>query len=441
MPELGENVETGDVLRVLVQAGETIQREQPILEIETDKATIEVPSTVSGKVSEILVKTGDKVKVGQVILKVDDSADAAAAPAKPTAAPASPGAIEAAPPAEPSEAVGGPAPAGEDARSRRGEVVDISRAMRQAEPPAAPAGPRAVVPAAPSVRRLARELGVDVADVAGSGPGGRISLDDVKAHAKRLLTMRPGPAAPAGVPAERLPDFSKWGTVDTQPMRAVRRTTARRLSHAWTTIPHVTQHEKADLTALDALRVRFASRVEEAGGKLTVTAMLLRFVSAALEVFPQVNASIDVANETIIYKKYVHVGVAVDTDAGLLVPVIRDVNRKGIIELSKELAALSERARARKLSREEMEGACFTITNLGGFGGTSFSPIVNWPEVAILGVSRARMEPVWDGGEFKPRLMLPLSLSYDHRAIDGADAIQFLRWIVEAIEQPMLLAF
>jgi pyruvate dehydrogenase E2 component (dihydrolipoamide acetyltransferase) len=287
------------------------------------------------------------------------------------------------------------------------------------------------------VRRMARELGVEIAQVTGTGPSGRISADDVKAHVKRLVS---GAGGSGGAAAEPLPDFSRWGEVERQPMRAVRRKTAEHLSRAWATIPHVTQHDLADVTALDELRKRYAKQTEAAGGALTVTAIAVKVVAAALKVFPQFNASIDMAAGELLVKKYVNIGVAVDTDRGLLVPVIRDADTKNIIQLSVELSQLAEKARSRKISLEEMQGGCFSISNLGGIGGTSFTPIINAPEVAVLGISRTRMEPVYREGAFVPRLMLPLSLSYDHRVIDGADGIRFLRWVVEALEQPFLLA-
>jgi pyruvate dehydrogenase E2 component (dihydrolipoamide acetyltransferase) len=326
----------------------------------------------------------------------------------------------------------------------RGE--DPSGAGRAVAAPAAQARPGAVLPpapAAPSVRRVARELGVEIHQVPGSGPGGRISAEDVKAFVKRVMSAG-GPRAvplPGAVPAPApLPDFSRWGGIERRPMRAVRRKTAEHLGQAWAQIPHVTQFDKADVTALEELRKRHAKEAEAAGGKLTMTAILVKAVGAALEAFPQFNASLDMASEELVLKKYVHVGIAVDTDRGLLVPVIRDVNQKNIVELSVELAQVSEKARAGKTTLEEMQGGCITITNLGGIGGTAFTPIVNHPEVAILGVSRAAFEPVYIDGTFQPRLMLPLSLSYDHRAIDGADGVRFLRWICEALEQPFLLS-
>jgi pyruvate dehydrogenase E2 component (dihydrolipoamide acetyltransferase) len=318
-------------------------------------------------------------------------------------------------------------------------VVDINRGARPPAEPAAAARETPPAPAAPSVRRMARELGVDVNQVAGSGPGGRISVEDVKEHTKRLVAGAGSGGSARAIP---LPDFSRFGPIERQPMRAVRRKTAEHLSAAWATIPHVTQFDLADITGLEELRKKFAKQVETAGGNLTVTAIAVKVAAAALRVFPQFNASLDPTSEEIILKKYVHIGVAVDTDRGLLVPVIRDADKKNIVQLSVELAQLSEKARTRKISVEEMQGGCFSISNLGGIGGTYFTPIVNAPEVAILGISRARMEPVHqkESGQFVPRFMLPLSLSYDHRVIDGADAIRFLRWVAEALEQPFLLS-
>jgi pyruvate dehydrogenase E2 component (dihydrolipoamide acetyltransferase) len=457
IPELGENITSGDVVRLLVQAGDTLAKDQPVLELETDKATIEVPSTVSGTVKDIKVKQGDKVKVGQVVLLVDDGAAAAAEPKKaaaedeaarpepqPAGAPTEGGLSQAAPGTAAGETapVQATRPAEEPVRQKpRGEVVEISRAARPAAAAPQPAaeaeveGPAA--PAAPSVRRLARELGVDIRVVKGTGEGGRIGVDDVQAHVRAALAG--GGAQPAPGAVEPLPDFSRWGEVERKPMSNIRRKTSEHLSHAWTAIPHVTQHDRADVTALEALRKQYGPQAEKAGGKLTVTAIALKIVAAAMRRFPQFNASIDTPRGEIVFKQAIHVGVAVDTERGLLVPVIRDVDLKGIVELSVELARASEKARAGKLSLEDMQGGGFTITNLGGIGGTSFTPIVNWPEVAILGVSRGSHEPVWNGTSFEPRLMLPLSLSYDHRVIDGADAARFLRWVAEAFEQPLVM--
>jgi pyruvate dehydrogenase E2 component (dihydrolipoamide acetyltransferase) len=446
LPELGENVEKGDVVRVLVAAGDTLNVDQAVLELETDKATIEVPSSVAGKVSEVRVKPGDKVKVGQVVLVVDSAESAAtAAPAGAPAAPDAPGEDEPAVPTpkSPAKPPSKPAP-----------VVDISSgrqapAPRMEAPAVARSEPAASVslelapsvPAAPSVRRFARELGVEIAHVSGTGPGGRIGQDDVKQHVKASLSGSSGAVGSAR--AVPLPDFSKWGEIDVKPMSNIRRKTAEQLSIAWQA-PHVTQHDKADVTALEEFRHAYGPRVEQAGGKLTVTAILIRISAAALRRYPQFASSPDMANGAIVYKKYCHVGVAVDTPNGLLVPVIRDADQKTITQIAIELAALSQKARDKKLSLDDMSGGVFSISNLGGIGGTSFTPIVNQPEVAILGVSRASKEPVWRpssalaaSGEFVPREMLPLSLSYDHRVIDGADAARFLRFIAEGLEQPL----
>jgi pyruvate dehydrogenase E2 component (dihydrolipoamide acetyltransferase) len=468
LPELGENVTSGDVLRVLVNPGDTVARDQPVLELETDKATIEVPSSVAGTVRQVKVKAGDKVTVGQAILTVDGDGAAASAPEKPSkaskgrAAPPAASAHDAvgAKTAEQVPAEGGleqhvegrrsAGGVGEQADDRGGDqavdrgskVVDIGRgAVRMGGGAAAPDQP--VAPASPSVRRMARELGVDINQVRGSGPEGRISVDDVKLHAKRIIGgTGAAPRAGGGAPAVPLPDFSKWGEIERQPMRAVRRKTAEHLSAAWATIPHVTQHDLADITALEETRARYAREVESAGGSLTLTAIAVKVVATALKVYPQFNASIDVAADEIIYRKYVNIGIAVDTDRGLLVPVIHHADTKNIVQIAAELVSLSDKARSRKIAAEEMQGGCFSISNLGSIGGSFFTPIVNAPEVAILGISRARMEPVYqkESGTFVPRLMLPLSLSYDHRVVDGADGIRFLRWVVEALERPFLLA-
>lgn len=444
IPELGENVAGGDVVRILVKVGDTLRKDQGVLELETDKATIEVPSPLSGVVTALHIKEGDKVTQGQLVLEVAAGTAPATEPPTVAEALAAPPAPAAAGPA----AVRVPVPVAlatpvsstretAEARGPRASVVSIASAR-----PAPVSSPekRAPVAAAPSVRRLARELGVDVHDVVGSGPHGRISPDDVVAFVRSVVTAGGSGGGALRATAHPLPDFSKFGAIERTAMRGIRRKTAEHLSHAWTTIPHVTQFDKADITALEALRGRFGKRVEAGGGKLTVTAIAVKIAATALRVFPQFNVSVDEGREEIVQKHYVHIGVAVDTDRGLLVPVIRDADRKGITQIASEIALAADRARNKKTTLDEMEGGCFTITNLGGLGGTSFTPIVNHPEVAILGISRGNMEPVYIEGTFQPRLMLPLSLSYDHRVIDGADGIRFLRWIVEALEQPFLLS-
>ena len=435
VPELGENVEQGDVTRVLVKVGDTIKKDQSVVELETDKATIEVPSSVAGVVKDIKVKQGDKVKVGAVILTVDENGAGSPKEAEP----------QKAAPEQKAE------PKAEQKQEQKQEQKIVSMPKREAPQPQAPqpqappapasAGPAA--PASPSVRRLAREIGVDINEIQGTGPDGRISDEDVKEHARRILSsVGDVRSRPAGTPATgvALPDFEKWGAVERQPMSNIRRKTAEHLSHAWTTIPHVTQFDKADITPMEELRSKFRKQVEQAGGNLTVTAVLVKVMAAAVKQFPQFNASLDADNGAIVYKKYINVGVAVDTEFGLLVPVIRNADQKNITQIAVELHGLSEKARAKKLTLDEMSGGGISISNLGGIGGTYFTPIVNWPEVAILGVSRGIVEPVWRNDKFEPRQLLPLSLSYDHRVIDGADAMRFLRWVVQAIEQPFLLS-
>ena len=444
LPELGENISQGDLVRLMVAPGTKVSEGQPVMELETDKAVVEVPSSVNGVVKEVKVKEGEKIKVGQVIFTLEGGA-AAPEPAKKQTGPV--------------EYVTGQTGARLAFQAAiRAEGKTEEQALPPDQPQLAPSAfsmplqlgkvagteHRQPVPAAPSIRRLARELGVDIYEVNGNGPGGRISEDDVKARAKGLISAvisaAQAPPVAGHFAAPKLPDFSKWGKTERVSMRGVRRKTAEHLAESWNTIPHVTQQDRADITELEQLRARFAPKAQEAGGKMTVTAIALKVCAAALKVFPQFNASIDIEKEEIVYKQYIHIGVAADTDRGLLVPVIRDVDKKNIVELAVELSQLSKKARDKKLTPAEMEGGTFTITNLGGIGGIGFTPIVNLPEVAILGLSRSRMEPEWINGKFEPRLILPLSLSYDHRLIDGADAARFLRWIAEAFEQPFLLS-
>ena len=441
IPNLGENIEKADVARVMVHVGEMVAIDQSVLELETDKATVEVPSTVAGKILTVNVKAGDKVKSGQVVFTLE-AAPAGAAPTTPG------GEASTKPTAEVSTKPGGEAstkPAGA-APTAPAKVVDIA-SVRAASPAAAKTASGSgelelarPVPAPPSVRRYARELGVDIASVEGTGPGGRIGNDDVKRHVRGVLLSSAGSAGSAGsVRSVPLPDFSKWGAVEAKPMSNIRRKTAEHLSAAWATIPHVTQNDKADVTSLEQFRKAYGTKVEAAGGKLTITAILVKIVAMAIDRFPQFASSVDMGSETLIVKQYRHIGVAVDTPNGLLVPVIRDVDRKTLTEIAVEIGVLSGKARDKKLTLDEMSGGVFSISNLGGIGGTSFSPIVNAPEVAILGVSRGALEPVWQGTGFVPREMLPLSLSYDHRVIDGADAARFLRFICDTLEQPLSL--
>lgn len=378
VPEIGENVDAATVAKVLISKGETIRREQSVVELETDKAVMEVPSDVEGTVEDIRVKQGDEVKVGQTLFTVKEEA--------------------------------GPA--------------------QSAEP----------IPAAPSVRRLARETGLDLRNVAGSGPDGRIGIEDVKAHAgSQGQGVRLSATRAEGGAATPLPDLAQWGEVDREAMSNVRRLTADRMSHAWSVIPHVTQFGKADVTEMERLRGRYKGDAEKAGGRLTLMVILIKTVAGALKAFPRFNAGFDPERHEIVYRKYCNIGIAMDTDRGLVVPVIRDVDEKNMIEISVDLRGISDKARAGKLAVEDMRGGCFTVSNAGALGGDVFTPIVNWPEVAILGMAKTRTEAVHRAGAFVPRLMLPLSLSFDHRVIDGADGVRFMRWLIDAIEEPVKL--
>jgi pyruvate dehydrogenase E2 component (dihydrolipoamide acetyltransferase) len=453
VPELGENVESATVVEVFVKPGDVIHREQAVLSLETDKAEFEMPSNVEGTVTEVLVKPGDEVRVGQAVLRI--AGEAAASPASGAKA-----ATQSAQPAtqtKPAKAtsaaqptaqrVPSAVPVGAAAPARVPPVTvpeaarDVEEAAPDEKPAAAPAKPVApsAVPASPSVRRLARELGVDIARVRGSGPGGRVSAEDVTAFVRASVTPASALSAAEPVAGAALLDFSRWGPVEVEPMSKVRLRTAEQMTRAWSSIPHVTHHDKADITELDRLRRQYAARVERAGGKLTMTAVLLKVLGSALRKFPKFNSSVDMVNHAIVLKKYVHIGVAVDTDKGLLVPVIRDVDKKNIVEISLALRELSEKARSRNIRPDELQGAGFTITNLGGIGGTAFSPLINPPEVAVLGVAAARLEPAAVGDAFEPRLLMPLSVSYDHRVIDGADAARFLRWVCEALAEPFVM--
>lgn len=424
VPALGENISSASITKVLVKTGDKVEADQIVLEIETDKATVEVPTEVGGVIKEVKVKDGDKVAIGSVAFTIE-SRDVKVG-SKSNSEEKLPTANYQQPTSEKKE------PFQKVEHTHLPTVVTLPKDIK-----------KIVVPAAPSVRRFAREIGVDISRVRGNGAYGRISIEDVKAYAKSINEkIQQGGVinASIGVAREQLPDFSKWGEIDRQPMSNIRRKTAEHLSYAWATVPHVTQFDKADITDLERLRKQFGKKVEQAGGKLTVTAVLLKVLSSAMKVFPQFNSSVDMEKNEIVLKKFVNIGVAVDTDRGLLVPVIREADKKNIIQLSVELQELSKKARDKKLSLDDMQGGCFTISNLGGIGGTYFTPIINSPEVAIIGISKSSFEPVYVDGKLEPRLMMPLSLSYDHRIIDGADGIRFLRWVVNALENPFLLS-
>jgi pyruvate dehydrogenase E2 component (dihydrolipoamide acetyltransferase) len=418
LPELGENIEGGDVVNVLVAVGDAVSEGQSILEIEAGKASMEIPSPATGTISAVHVSQGDNIEIGQLAFTIEEGEGAAAPAAEP--APADEPKQEAAPEHAPAPARE-PAPAVE-------EAPKAAPAPAPAPTPA-PAPAAAAVSAAPNVRRLARELGVDVHDVVASDPNGRISLEDVKQFAKAGLSggVKRKPGSTGGTRVEK--------------MSAIRKATMNHMAHCWATIPHVTQHDMADITKLEQLRKRFAPKAESAGAKLTVTAILVKVVAAALKVFPNFNCSIDPDKAEIIYKDFYNIGIAVDTDKGLMVPVINGADEKNMVEIAQDLGGIAQKARAGQITLEDMQNGTFTITNLGGIGGSFFTPIVNSPEVAILGVGRAIMDPCIGKNELcAPRLRMPLSLSYDHRIIDGADGARFLRWIVDAIEEPMLIS-
>jgi pyruvate dehydrogenase E2 component (dihydrolipoamide acetyltransferase) len=420
LPALKENVESVEVNAVLVKAGDSVAQGQTILEVQAEKAALDVPSPMAGKVLEIRVKVGDKVAIGQVIAAIEHGAagEKAAPPSPPRAAPA-----------KPQEAPG------------IAETL-TPKPQTPARPAAVAVAPAAavknedgqVVRAGPATRRLARELGVDLEVVRGTGREGRVTQDDIKGYVRQLAagTATWAPASGSSIAVPPLPRFEDFGPVQREALSKVRQLTARHMSLAWSVIPHVTQHDEADITDLEAFR----KAREGKGPKLTVTAFALKACAIALKQFPSFNASLDLASNQLVLKKYYHLGVAVDTPNGLLVPVIRDVEKKTVEQLASELAETAEKARQGKA---DMSGGTFTITNLGGLGGTSFTPIINWPEVAILGLSRGRLTPVIRNGEMMPRLLLPLSLSYDHRVIDGAAAARFTRFVAELLENPWLM--
>ena len=417
LPDLGDGVETGDIVSILVAVGDVIEVDQGVIELETDKALIEVPSEVAGTVASVNVSEGDSIPPGAVVITVDEPADAAPAPAAEPEAALEPAQVETPPPA-PSET---PAP--------------TPTAETKAPAPASSRpGSDGTIPAAPATRRFARELGVNLQGVPGTGPGGRIVREDVQEHVKGVMAGG-GVTASAG-PAPVLPDFSKWGQIERQPLPKIRQLIARNLTTAWTQIPHVTQFGSADGTDLEAFRQRNKATAEALGAKLTPTVLVLKAIVTALKAFPQFNASLDTATNEVILKQYINLGIAVDTERGLMVPVIKDVDRKDIYELAAELADLGERTRTNKVSPDELQGGTFSVTNLGSLGGSSFTPIVNHPEVAILGIGRGRQEAVVFDGRIEPRLMMPLCLSYDHRVVDGADGVRFVNKLIESLQNP-----
>ncbi|MDP3480855.1 MAG: dihydrolipoamide acetyltransferase family protein [Desulfoprunum sp.] len=411
LPDLGEGVHEAEILAVHVVVGQSIKEGDLILEVETDKAVVEIPSPITGDVREVLVQKGDMAKVGDVLINFVEAADTL------------------------------PAAVPEPPKSLAGQEVAAAQPLQTSQQP---------VPASPATRRLARELGVDLQQVNPTGAGGVVSADDVRSFAAAKKTPEELPAVehspttptPAGTPsAASLPDFSQWGPIIREPFRSIRRATAAQMTSSWSRIPHVNCQDSVDITRLEAFRQRHKAEIEAAGGRLTMTIFAMKAVATALKNYPHFNASLDLASQEIIVKQYFHIGIAVDTEHGLMVPVIRDVDRKSIKELAIELHGAIERARLRKNSREEMLGGSFTITNVGGLGGSYFSAIINHPEVAILGLGQGRMQPAVvtnSGGEpeIVPRLLMPIVLCFDHRVVDGADAIRFLRQVIDVLEDP-----
>ena len=476
IPDIAENVESGVVASILVSEGDEVSEDQSLVEIETDKATTDLPSPYEGVVDEIKIDEGDEVKVGQVIMiietegkgeeggeggeeeeKEDEEEEKTKEKKDEEEKDKDEKEKEKEKEKEEKDKEKEKEDKEEEKEEKKEKSSDKSKEKEEEEKEEAKEEAKeeeeeekekepeksekeekskrslSEIPAAPSVRRLAREMGVDLTEVEGSGPGNRVSAEDVKSHAGKPEKKKE--AAPAREEI-KLPDFSKWGATSKESMSRIRSITAKNVTQSWQAIPHVTQHDEADATNLEEFRKRYQEKVEKAGGKLTVTAVLLKITAFALQKFPQFNASLDFKNEEIIYKHYFNIGIAVDTPQGLLVPVIQDVDKKSLTDLSVELTEVAKKARDKKISLDELQGGNFTISNLGGIGGTSFSPIIFPPQVAILGVSKAQYKPVYSGDEFKKRLIIPLSLSYDHRVIDGADGARFLRWICDVIEDP-----
>ena len=455
VPDMG-NFKDVAVIDVLVKPGDTIEPETPLVTLETEKATMDVPSTVGGIVERVAVSKGGRVSAGDVVVAVRgndaDTGGAGAGPpdaaaAKAKADSASAAAPQTAPPQ--AEASKAEAPKAEAAKAPAGKAPSAKAAPAEARDPAAsvlvkaPAPPLIDEPgfsralASPSVRRFARELGVDLAKVTGSGFKGRITPEDVKAHVKRALeSARSGAPADTrggGLPAVPLVDFAQFGPVELKPLSRIQRISGARLHASWVNLPHVTQFDEADITELEATRGRLKDAAAARGIRLTPLAFIMRACVKALQAFPQFNTSLDASGESLVQKKYLHLGFAADTPNGLLVPVVRDADRKDVYELARVVGELSEKARAGTLTLAQMQGGCFTISSLGGIGGTAFTPIINAPEVAILGVSRSSHKPIYQDGSFVPRLMLPLSLSYDHRVIDGALAVRFTTFLAQTL--------
>jgi len=452
VPDIGENVVSGIVVGILVSQGDLVEKDDGIIEFETEKAVVEIPSPARGNILEIRVNEGDEIKIGDVIATLDIADEDTETPERDATGHAEyVQAVEENPKdqktdSKPRSADGSDAGDVEkenrhssDIRNEKAppeeKTVEIeTRDSKQTRKVGLPA------PAAPSVRRLARELGVEIHAIDGTGPGGRISEKDVKNYVQDTRTSDPGPRAVSGTDTgadPALPDFTRWGSVETEDITSVRRITAESMARSWRTVPQVTQFDRADISQLENWIQTVNRKMAKSGIKLTVTAILLKVIAEGLKRFPRFNASLDMHKQQLIFKQYIHMGIAVDTERGLLVPVIRDVDRKSITEISLEIVALADRARRKRLQPDEMEGGTFTLSNQGAIGGAHFTPIVYWPQAAILGVGRAATEPLYVDEKWIPGTLLPLALSYDHRINDGANAARFLRWLCEALEHPL----
>jgi pyruvate dehydrogenase E2 component (dihydrolipoamide acetyltransferase) len=433
VPDIGGFADVS-VIDVLVADGQEIAKETPLITIETEKAAMDVPAPAAGRVRQVRLKRGDKVSQGSLILLLEPDAGGGDADAAATA-PASPPPPRVATPT--GTATAAATGTGAAAAAAGSAAVSATPGSRPAATVVVDEAAFSRAHASPSIRKFARELGVDLGAVAGTGPKGRITVEDVKAYVKRLLTT----TAPAVSPLPKVPevDFAKFGEIVVEPLSRIQKISGARLQASWLNLPHVTQHEDADITALEAARVAMKGQAAAMGVKLTPLAFVLKACVLALREFPRFNASLDASGENLVLKKYFHIGFAADTPNGLVVPVIRDADRSDVYEIARSLASLSEKARAGKLTAAEMQGGTFTISSLGGIGGTAFTPIINAPEVAILGVSRSSHKPVYENGGFVPRLMLPLSLSYDHRVIDGAAAARFVVHLAKLLADPAAL--
>lgn len=422
VPDIGDYKDVS-VIEVMVKVGDTIAAEDTLLTLETDKAAMDVPSPFAGVIKELKVKVGDKVSEGALILTLEAAAGGAAK-AAPAAAPAPA-------PVTPAPVAAAPAPA-----------PKAAPVVAPVVPVVAPVPPGSKAHASPAIRRFARELGVDISQVPGSGDKGRVTKDDVQNYVKAVVSAPRGATGSGGLQVLATPvvDFAKFGEVDIKPLSRIKKISGANLHRNWVTIPHVTQFDEADITEMEAFRKDLSAEYAKQSIKITPLVFLLKAVVKALQQYPDFNASLDASGENLVYKNYFHIGVAVDTPDGLMVPVLRDVDKKGLVQLAKELGEISAKAREKKITAADMQGGCFSISSLGGIGGTAFTPIINAPEVAILGVSRSNMKPVYKDGEFVPRLMLPLSLSYDHRVIDGALAARFTAYLAKVLSDIRLLA-